>query len=146
MASALVFVLPIAALAMLGVDLLPVYGTGFPSGARALLTLVVAPVSEEFFFRAWLLGAFERAGAASNVALIASAGLYGLYVVPLSSVLNGTTGGDGPALLLLYEALGAYLAFLFQRSGGALPLVVATHCSFNLAVALLATQVHPVFI
>ena len=41
--------------------------------------------------------------------LIVSAGLYGLYVVPLSSVLGGTTGGDGAALLLLYEALGGLL-------------------------------------
>ena len=55
-------------------------------------------------------------------------------------VLNGTTGGDGAALLLLYEALGGFLAYLFQRSGGSLPLVVVTHCSFNLAVALLVTQ------
>lgn len=59
-------------------------------------------------------------------------------------VLNGTTGGDGAALLLLYEALGGFLAFLFQRSGGSLPLVVVTHCSFNLAVALLVTQYDPV--
>ena len=59
-------------------------------------------------------------------------------------VLNGTTGGDGAALLLLYEALGGFLAYLFQRSGGSLPLVVVTHCSFNLAVALLVTQVDPV--
>jgi len=29
--------------------------------------------------------------------------------VPLSSVLGGTTGGDGAALLLLYEALGGLL-------------------------------------
>ena len=135
------FVLPVAALSACGLKLLPVFGTGFPSEARALLTLVVAPLSEEVFFRAWLLSAFARNGGAANLAIIVSAGLYGLYVVPLSSVLNGTTGGDGPALLLLYEALGGFLAYLFQRSGGSLPLVVVTHCTFNLAVALLATQV-----
>jgi len=143
-AFALLFALPVAALSAAGVRLLPVYGTGLPSEARALLTLLIAPLSEEVFFRAWLLNAFERSGGAASQGLIVSAGLYGLYVVPLSSVLNGTTGGDGAALLLLYEALGGFLAYLFQRSGGSLPLVVVTHCSFNLAVALLATQVDPV--
>ena len=49
-------------------------------------------------------------------------------------------GGNGPALLLLYEALGGFLAYIFQRSGGSLPLVVVTHCAFNLAVAQLAAQ------
>ena len=41
--------LPVAALSAAGVRLLPVYGTGFPSEARALLTLLVAPLSEELF-------------------------------------------------------------------------------------------------
>lgn len=140
---ALLFALPVAAVNAAGVNVIPVYGTGFPSGLRALVTLFIAPLSEEIFFRAWLLGAFARAGGEASAALIASAGLYGLYVVPISSVLAGTTGGDGPALLLLYEALGAFLAYLFQRSGGSLTLVVTTHCAFNLALALLATQVDP---
>ena len=135
------FAVPVATVNAAGVNVLPVYGTGFPSGLRALVTLFIAPLSEEIFFRAWLLSAFARAGGEANLALIASAGLYGLYVVPISSVLAGTTGGDGPALLLLYEALGALLAYLFQRSGGSLSLVVVTHCTFNLALALLATQV-----
>lgn len=142
-ACAALIAVPVAGLSASGVDLLPVYGTGFPTGDRALLTLLIAPLSEEVFFRAWLLSAFERAGGTASAALIASAGLYGLYVVPLSSVLSGTTGGNGPALLLLYETLGALLAYLFQRSGGSLPLVVSTHCAFNLAVALLATRVDP---
>ena len=41
------------------------------------------------------------------------------------------------------QALGGFLAYLYQRSGGSLPLVIVTHCTFNLAVALLATQVEP---
>jgi hypothetical protein len=41
--------------------------------------------------------------------------------------------------LLLDEALGGFIAYLFQRSGGSLPLVVVTNCFFNLAVALLVT-------
>jgi membrane protease YdiL (CAAX protease family) len=86
---ALLFVLPVVALSAAGVRLLPVYGTGFPSEARALLTLLVAPLSEEVFFRAWLLNAFERSGGAASQGLIVSAGLYGLYVVPLSSVRAG---------------------------------------------------------
>jgi len=140
-AFALLFALPVAAVNAAGVNVLPVYGTGFPSGLCALVTLFIAPLSEEIFFRAWILSAFARAGGEASLALIASAGLYGLYVVPISSVLAGTTGGDGPALLLLYEALGAFLAYLFQRSGGSLSLVVVTHCTFNLALALLAMQV-----
>ena len=60
-----------------------------PNKARALLTLLVAPLSEEVFFRAWLLNAFERSGGAASQGLIVSAGLYGLYVVPLSSVRAG---------------------------------------------------------
>jgi membrane protease YdiL (CAAX protease family) len=137
---ALLVVLPVAGLdAIGGVDLLPSFGvSGLASGDAALLTLLVAPLSEEVFFRAWLLSAFERAGGSAFNALIASSGLYALYVVPLSTVLADTTGGNGPALLLLYEVLGGFLAYLFQRSGGALPLVVVTHCAFNLGVALLA--------
>lgn len=137
---ALLFVTPVAALNAAGLNLLPNFGTGFPSADRALLTIVIAPLSEEVFFRAWLLSAFQRAGGSSYAGLIASAGLYGLYVVPLSTILAGTTGGNGPALLLLYEALGGFLAYIFQRSGGSLPLVVVTHCAFNLAVAQLAAQ------
>jgi len=141
-AFALLFFVPVAGLNALGLNLLPVYGTGFPSTvSSALLTFLIAPFSEEVFFRAWLLSAFERAGGSPHSAMIASAGLYGLYVVPLSSVLSGTTGGSGSALLLLYEALGGLLAFLFQRSGGSLPLVVVSHCTFNLAVALYTAAV-----
>lgn len=140
-AFALLFVIPVAAVHSAGLTLLPNFGTGFPSADRALLTLFIAPLSEEIFFRAWLLTAFERAGGSANAGLITSAGLYGLYVVPLSTVLAGTTGGNGPALLLLYEALGAFLAYLFQRSGGSSPLIVVTHCAVNLAMALLAAQV-----
>ena len=46
------------------------------------------------------------------------------------------------AQLLLFELLGAFLALLYQRSGGSLPLVVVTHCTFNTIVVLLrAAQV-----
>ena len=48
---------------------------------------------------------------------------------------------DGSLQLLLFELLGVYLSFLYQRSGGSLPLVVVTHCTFNLLVtALRAAQ------
>ena len=39
--------------------------------------------------------------------------------------------------LLLFQAMGAWLAFLYQRSGGSLPFVVAAHCTFNALVTLL---------
>ena len=37
-----------------------------------------------------------------------------------------------------YESLGAYLAFLYQQSGGSLPFVAITHATFNLAVLTLS--------
>ena len=68
-------------------------------------------------------------------ALISSAALFGLYQVPVGAVLSAP---DGSLRLLLYEAFGAYLAFLYQRSGGSLPLVAIAHCTCSLIVAALA--------
>ena len=74
---------------------------------------------------------------------MASTGLFALYKVPLSQALTWTGGGstDGLLLLVLYEALGAYLAFLYQRSGGSLPFVCVAHATCNgIVTALRAAQ------
>ena len=108
----------------------------FPEPSRALDIILVKPAVEELFFRAWLLRAFERAAGDAPVTrtagLLASGVLFGLWQVPISTALSG-----GPPSLLLFEALGIWLAFLYQRSGGSLPFAIATHCTFNLAVTLL---------
>lgn len=168
---AFIFAVPVALLAQFaGVVWLPPPAP-FPDALGTLLRVGVAPATEEIFFRAWLLTAFERAGGSPFAAMIASAGLYGLYMVPLSSVLQ-----DGSLALLLYECLGvrrcsrvepsrparvaagcalcaawviedgvvlailcaqAYLAFIYQQSGGSLPFAIVTHATFNLLVMAL---------
>ena len=132
------FAVPIAVAAQLaGIQWIP-QPRPFPDASGSLLRLFVAPLSEEIFFRAWLCTAFERAGGGQATAVIASAALFGLFEVPASQVL----ADGGSAQLLLYESLGAYLAFLYQRSGGSLALVFVTHATFNLLVTgLRAAQV-----
>ena len=78
--------------------------------------------------------AFEAAGGSQAAALIASTALFGLYHVPFGQVL----AEGGSAKLLVYEALGAYLSFLYQRSGGSLPLAFVCHATCNLIVLGLA--------
>ena len=109
----------------------------WPEPERAALLLLIAPLSEEAFFRAYLMTALERAGAPANAALLASAAGFALYHVPLAEMLR-----DGSLELAFYELLGLYLGFLYQRSGRSLPLAVVTHASFNsLVTALRAAQV-----
>ena len=87
--------------------------------------------------------------------------LFGLYHVPLGSLVDpagscatptSPAPRTGPSrrdfvlaplggrsfmmssapLLLAYQALGAFLLFLYSRSGGSLPLVVVTHATLRL--------------
>ena len=124
---------------VLGIEWVPA-AREFPEAGRALHLLFVAPLCEEIFFRAWLLHALERAAPYTNpmASVLASSAVFALYQVPFADVLRD----GGSTELLLFEALGAYLAFLYQRSGGSLPFVVVTHCTFNLLVTTLrAVQV-----
>ena len=135
---AFIFAVPVCTLAtLLGIDWLP-EPRPWPAADGALLFLLVAPLSEELFFRAWLLTAFTEAGGSQGAALLASTALFGLYHVPLSTALQP----DGSSALLLYEMFGAYLSFLYQRSGGSLPLAALTHSTCNaIVLGLRAAQV-----
>lgn len=132
------FAVPVATAAQLvGVPWVP-EARPFPDASASFLKILVAPATEEMFFRAWLLTAFERAGGSDMAALIASSALFALFNVPFSAILDGSRSSE----LLVFEALGAYLAWLYQRSGRSLPLVVVTHVTCNLLVtALRAAQV-----
>lgn len=95
-----------------------------------LLNLIAAPISEELFFRAWLPEAVILACGSESAAFIISTILFGFYHVPISQVMDGAH--SSASLLIAYQALGGYLCFLYQRSGGSLPLVVITHATLRL--------------
>ena len=110
----------------------------FPSAELAALRLVVAPATEVTFFSAWLTTAFRRAGGDELSAVVAAGVLFGLFKVPLSDAL----APDGSTALLFYEILGAYLAFLYQRSGGSLPFVaIVASTTATTTAALSAAQI-----
>ena len=122
---------------LLGIDWVP-SAREWPSTDRALELLAVAPLVDEAFFRGYLLTAIELAGGAPTAAILASVAAYAVYQVPPSGLLSG--GANPP--LLLFELLGADLAWLYQRSGGSLPFVVLMHATFNVLITgLRAAQV-----
>ena len=97
-----------------------------PPGAAADL-LIFAPLTEEIFFRGYLLSATKRTGAAGSPQRFAvSSVLFALWHLG---------AGDGGPLFFL--ALGAYLAALYENSAGSLPLCVGTHATYNGCVTLL---------
>jgi membrane protease YdiL (CAAX protease family) len=130
-AAALAFALALAAAGTaLGVEWLPP-ARPLPEAGRALDVLVVAPLTEEAVFRAWLLRALDRAGAAPAASFAASAALFSLWHAPQSVVT-----GDASALVF-FAALGAWLALLYRTAGDSLRVAAGTHASFNLIVVLL---------
>lgn len=138
---AFMFAVPIATFAQLsGIPWLP-DPEPFPDADGAFFKLLAMPLTDEIFFRAWLLTAIREAGGSQAAALISSTVLYGLYKVPLATAL----APEGSSTLLLYQLLGAFLSLLYQRSGGSLPLVVVTASTCNLIVlGLRAAQVDSV--
>jgi len=124
---AFAFAIPFAFLYNMGVAWLP-KPTPFPAADGVLLQCFVTPLLEESFFRAWLLTAFTAAGGSEAAALIFSTVLFVLYHVPMNAIL----GPNGGSLILTYQALGVYLCFLYQRSGGSLPLVLLTDATLRL--------------
>jgi hypothetical protein len=83
--------------------------------------LLSAPLTEELFFRGYLLTALE-----GPLGLLASPMLFAAW--HLGAAL------DGP---LFFGLLGAWLVALFRASGGSLPLVIGTHSFFNALILLL---------
>ena len=130
--------MPIATLAQLcGIPWLP-QPAPFPDADGAFFKLLAMPLTDEIFFRAYLLTAVREAGGSQAAALIASTTLFGLFKVPISTIL----AVEGSSSLLIYQALGAFLSLLYQRSGGSLPLVFITHATCNfLVLALRDAQV-----
>lgn len=96
-----------------------------PEAGAAVDLLVLAPLTEELFFRGWLLKATERAGAPPPLRIVLSAALFALWHIG---------AGDSP---VFFASLGAYLATLYQNSAGSLPLCIGTHATYNLCVVLL---------
>lgn len=128
------FAAAVAALgAATGVDLLP-EPRPLPSPGRVLDVLIAAPVTEELFFRAWLLRMLERAGASLPATLAISSALFALWHVPVIAA-----GNAAPGELVFFATLSAVLSVLYQRSAGSLPLVAGTHASFNAIVVALRT-------
>ena len=97
-----------------------------PDVGRALDLLVTAPLTEEAFFRAWLLRSADRVGVPPAAGLAASALFFSLWHTP-----------GGASEFFFFAALGLWLALLYRKSDGSLPLVAGTHASFNLIVVLL---------
>ena len=101
-----------------------------PSAARCLDVLLLAPLTEEAFFRGWLLTASARAGAPRAASAAASAALFALW-----------HAGDGAGGLLAFAALGGWLAVVYQAGGGRLAPCVGGHVLWNaLILALRAAR------
>jgi len=98
-------------------------GTPFPPAGRLFDVLLAAPLTEELFFRGWLLAAAARAGAPPALAVGASAATFALW----------HAGGDGGGLLT-FGALGAWLAVVYTKGGGRLETTVGAHALWNAAI------------
>jgi len=124
---------------LLGIDWVPA-PRPWPELPQAVELLLIAPLADEAFFRAFLIRAIERAGGSATMALLASAVAYAAYQVPVRELL--LLSEQASLALLLFQLLGLFLGVLYQRSGGSLPLVFVSHATFNaLVTALRAAQV-----
>ena len=81
-------------------------------------TLVLAPLAEEIFFRAWMLACMEEEGVPEAVAISVSALLFGVWHV----------GTDGIASITL---LGGWLGFVYINSGKSLLVPIIAHMTWN---------------
>lgn len=86
----------------------------------AFSVVLVAPLSEEIFFRGFVFGGLIRPFGAP-AAMLASGVLFGAFHI---------TGVDSLGLVLPFSLIGAFLAWLYYRTGS-LWLGIATHFLFN---------------
>lgn len=108
----------------------------FPALDKAFDKLLAAPAQEEVFFRAWLLRASSLVTELKPESQLGLSGV--LFVLwhfqNLADVMapgTDATLGAGFAGVLYYFVLGAYFAFVYQKSGGSLPAAIGTHTLYN---------------
>lgn len=104
--------------------LLPPAGA-LPPPARLFDVMLAAPLTEELFFRAWLLSAAQRAGAPPAAAIAGSA---------LTFALWHTGGGSPGGGLLTFGLLGAWLAVAYTKGGQRLTTTVGAHALWNAVI------------
>jgi membrane protease YdiL (CAAX protease family) len=107
--------------------MLPAAGA-LPPPARLFDVLLAAPLTEELFFRAWLLSAAQRAGATPAAAVACSA---------LTFALWHSGGGSSGGGLLTFGLLGAWLAIAYTKGGQRLSTTVGAHALYNAAIVAL---------
>ncbi len=103
---------------------------GFDEGGAAavavgLLVIVVAPLSEEFFFRGFIFTGLRR-GMPVLIAAVISSAVWGLFHY---------TGPDSWAVCLQLAIFGLFLCWLYQRTGSIWP-PIGVH-AFNNALAFI---------
>ena len=103
---------------------------GFDEGGAAaiavgLLVIVMAPLSEEFFFRGFVFAGLRR-GMPWVVAAVISSAVWGLFHY---------TGPDSWAVCLQLAIFGMFLSWLYQRTGSIWP-PIGIH-AFNNALAFI---------
>ena len=91
--------------------------------AAGVLIIVVAPISEEIFFRGFIFAGLRRAVPFVVAALI-SAAIWGIFHY---------TGADSWGVVVQLAVFGIVLAWLYERTGSIWP-TIAVH-AFNNAVA-----------
>uniref|UniRef100_A0A7S4B5Z9 CAAX prenyl protease 2/Lysostaphin resistance protein A-like domain-containing protein n=1 Tax=Chrysotila carterae TaxID=13221 RepID=A0A7S4B5Z9_CHRCT len=111
-------------------DVLMPYAREIPAAGRAFDIVAAAPLTEELFFRGWLLAAMERRGASATASVGLSAASFALW---------HASGAATPADALFFLGFGAWLALLHRRSQSLLtPIIV--HCAWNTGFMLLRWQ------
>lgn len=122
---------PVAVAALSGqadiVDVLLPTAGALPPPARIFDVLLAAPLTEELFFRAWLLSAAQRAGAPPAAAIAGSALTFAVW----HAGAGASAGGGG---LLTFGVLGAWLAVAYTKGGRRLTTTVGAHALWNAAI------------
>lgn len=98
----------------------------------AFFTIIIAPVFEELFFRKQIFARFQKAGFTITGYLLSSL-LFALLHEPLPT--QGLARWS--LMLLLYAAMGAVFAWVYQKTGKLWPAMLAHACNNLLAIGIL---------